>query len=309
MLVFVRSLEAQARRTDLFRDMDRAGYLLARTLEITGPLSINTLAEALHLDATTVTRQVATMADSGFVARGADPHDRRVRTVALTAKGRRVMDTVRRERRTRSIVCSPISTPPTVKSSVDCSSASTTRSPEATADYARARDARVGSVDGPHARVDLAADGYETEPVGRARRGNVVGPRAPLRDKARFDAVIRGRAPDRGGQPAPPRGWRRGTRRCGRTSCPSNARWSSRRSCRRRSWRSVAIRARPSPLHPTRPRRPCRAGAPASYRRCRWSPHPSSARGTVSPRRRTRGAPRRRPPRSRPRAHRPTRRP
>ena len=64
-------------------------------------MSINTLAEALHLDATTVTRQVATMADSGFVARGADPHDRRVRTVALTAKGQRVMDTVRRERRTR----------------------------------------------------------------------------------------------------------------------------------------------------------------------------------------------------------------
>ena len=26
MLVFVRNLEAQARRTDLFRDMDRAGY-------------------------------------------------------------------------------------------------------------------------------------------------------------------------------------------------------------------------------------------------------------------------------------------
>jgi DNA-binding MarR family transcriptional regulator len=101
MLVFVRNLEAQARRTDLFRDMDRASYLLARTLEITGPLSINTLAEALHLDATTVTRQVATMANSSFVARGTDPHDRRVRAVALTAKGRRVMESLRRERRTR----------------------------------------------------------------------------------------------------------------------------------------------------------------------------------------------------------------
>jgi DNA-binding MarR family transcriptional regulator len=101
MLVFARNLEAQARRTDLFRDMDRASYLLARTLAVSGPLSINVLAAALHLDATTVTRQVATMADSGFVARGTDPHDRRVRAVELTAKGRRVMESLRRERRTR----------------------------------------------------------------------------------------------------------------------------------------------------------------------------------------------------------------
>ena len=69
MAVLARALEGMHRRSEIYRDLDRASYLLARTLDNTGPVSIKGLASVLGLDATTVTRQVATMEGSKCVVR------------------------------------------------------------------------------------------------------------------------------------------------------------------------------------------------------------------------------------------------
>src|SRR5258708_1883308 len=78
MAVLARTLERLNRRSEIYRDLDRASYLIARTLETTGPVSINTLASVLGLDATTVTRQVATMEIAQLLRRRVDPDDGRV---------------------------------------------------------------------------------------------------------------------------------------------------------------------------------------------------------------------------------------
>ncbi len=101
LAMLARTLEAMSRRSTLYRDLDRAGYVLARTLATEAPLSINGLAELVGLDATTVTRQIATMETAGLVRRKGDPRDRRVRLVELTARGRRRMDEVRHAREGR----------------------------------------------------------------------------------------------------------------------------------------------------------------------------------------------------------------
>src|SRR6266576_2155637 len=84
MAVLARVLEGLHRRSEIYRDLDRAGYLIARTLETTGPVSINGLASVLGLDATTVTRQVATMEIARLLRRRADPDDGRVSLISLS---------------------------------------------------------------------------------------------------------------------------------------------------------------------------------------------------------------------------------
>ena len=101
MAVLVRTLERLNRRSDLHRDLDRASYLIARTLETVGPVSINELAATLGLDATTVTRQVATMQAAGLILRRTDPNDARVSLIRLSQPGRRTMRNVRSARKER----------------------------------------------------------------------------------------------------------------------------------------------------------------------------------------------------------------
>jgi DNA-binding MarR family transcriptional regulator len=99
LIKLVRHLENFGRRSSLYVQVDRAGYLAMRVLEHLGSASTNALAQALHLDASTVTRQVAALERAGFVARRPDPADGRSSTIALTAEGRRSMAQVEQERR------------------------------------------------------------------------------------------------------------------------------------------------------------------------------------------------------------------
>ena len=71
--------------------MDRAGYLLARTISASGPANVNQLADMLGLDGSTITRQVAALEARGFAIRGVDPANARASIVALTPDGRREM--------------------------------------------------------------------------------------------------------------------------------------------------------------------------------------------------------------------------
>ena len=95
----VRHLETFGRRSSLYVRVERAGYLAMRVLEDLGPVSINALAQALHLDASTVTRQIAPLDRDRLIERRPDPADGRSASIALTAEGRRCMRDVEQERR------------------------------------------------------------------------------------------------------------------------------------------------------------------------------------------------------------------
>jgi DNA-binding MarR family transcriptional regulator len=101
LAVLARTLEGLSRRSEIHRELDRSSYLIARTLSTEGATSISGLAAGLGLDATTVTRQVATMDGAGLVVRRTDPDDGRVRLVALTARGLRKMREVQDAREER----------------------------------------------------------------------------------------------------------------------------------------------------------------------------------------------------------------
>lgn len=99
MAVLTRRIEAASRRSTLHERMDRAAYLIARTLVDIGPASVNEIARSLSLDGSTVTRQVATMERHGYVSRRAHPDDGRAWVIELTVRGAEEMAWVSAARR------------------------------------------------------------------------------------------------------------------------------------------------------------------------------------------------------------------
>lgn len=82
--------------------VDRATYLLLVHLVKDGPRRAGALAEAVHSDPSTVSRQVAHLVQLGLVERVADPADGRATLLVATDEGRRVFDE-NRQLRNRSI--------------------------------------------------------------------------------------------------------------------------------------------------------------------------------------------------------------
>jgi DNA-binding MarR family transcriptional regulator len=99
MTRLARTIALLGRSPEVESGLDRAGYLLLRTLERIGPASINTIATAVGLDGSTVTRQVSTMKELGLVERETNPGDRRSCIISPTTTGRDLMRRVRRVRR------------------------------------------------------------------------------------------------------------------------------------------------------------------------------------------------------------------
>lgn len=85
--VLVRNLEMLRRRGDFYQEVDRAGYLLLRTLETSGPSDIGTLASVLGLDPSTTGRQVNAVQAAGLAERIPDPTDLRRNVVTVTPAG------------------------------------------------------------------------------------------------------------------------------------------------------------------------------------------------------------------------------
>lgn len=96
--ILVRNLEMLKRRSDFYQEVDRAGYLLLRTLEKTGPLTISDLSSILGLDPSTVGRQVNVVHTSGLVTKTPDPHDQRRSIVSVTEAGQQAMRAVQHRR-------------------------------------------------------------------------------------------------------------------------------------------------------------------------------------------------------------------
>ncbi|HEX3647665.1 MAG TPA: MarR family transcriptional regulator, partial [Pseudonocardiaceae bacterium] len=97
--VLMRNFELLRRRSDVYAELDRAEYLLLRTLDQFGPTDIGSLAAAVGLDPSTAGRQVAVMAGRDLVEREPSPDDRRRSMIAPTDEGRRRMAATRFRRR------------------------------------------------------------------------------------------------------------------------------------------------------------------------------------------------------------------
>ncbi len=71
---------------------------LLHTIERLGPLRLSELAAEEGINPTMLSRIVADLADSGVIDRLQDPDDKRAALVAITKKGRRLIERMRRER-------------------------------------------------------------------------------------------------------------------------------------------------------------------------------------------------------------------
>ncbi|MFJ4851637.1 MULTISPECIES: MarR family winged helix-turn-helix transcriptional regulator [unclassified Streptomyces] len=79
--------------------MDRGAYLLLHLLDSDGPMGVKALAEGMGIDASTVTRQVAPLVDSGLIKRTTDPEDRRAVVLAVSPRGHLRLEEIRTSRR------------------------------------------------------------------------------------------------------------------------------------------------------------------------------------------------------------------
>jgi len=78
--------------------LERAAYLHLARLVAEGPQRLSTLAEAVHSDPSTVSRQVAQLVALELVQRHPDPQDGRAARLTVTEAGRKVFDEHRRIR-------------------------------------------------------------------------------------------------------------------------------------------------------------------------------------------------------------------
>ena len=78
--------------------IERATYHLLVHLVKDGPCRAGELADAVHSDPSTVSRQVAQLVRLGFVERTADPDDGRATLLVASATGRRVFEENRQAR-------------------------------------------------------------------------------------------------------------------------------------------------------------------------------------------------------------------
>jgi DNA-binding MarR family transcriptional regulator len=77
--------------------VDPMAYPLLFNLKA-APLRVSALAEVVHSDVSTVSRQVSTLVDLGFVTRGPDPDDGRAQALTLTDEGRDLLNAIRDDR-------------------------------------------------------------------------------------------------------------------------------------------------------------------------------------------------------------------
>ena len=87
MAMLLRLADRNRRSPALESTLDRSAYLVLSVLEQHQVANISTIAEALRLDASTVTRQVVTMEAAALVERRRDPADGRGTLVVATPRG------------------------------------------------------------------------------------------------------------------------------------------------------------------------------------------------------------------------------
>jgi DNA-binding MarR family transcriptional regulator len=86
---------------EVYREgVEKVGYILLWHLVAEGPQRTTALAEAVHSDISTISRQVTALVRHGWVERRPDPDDGRACLLAVTDTGRRAFEDIRRRRDT-----------------------------------------------------------------------------------------------------------------------------------------------------------------------------------------------------------------
>lgn len=93
----VRLCQARDRGTICCYDVSVTQCHAIDVLGRSGPLTLNALASELHLDKTTASRVVSTLVRKRYVSRRASPEDGRSILLRVTAKGRRLDESIRRD--------------------------------------------------------------------------------------------------------------------------------------------------------------------------------------------------------------------
>jgi DNA-binding MarR family transcriptional regulator len=99
LMFLSRTLEALQRKRRY--PLERAEFIILRTLSEGGAATVGGLAKVLLLDDSTMTRQVAVLEGKGLVKRAPNPMDRRAGLIAVTPRGEAMMRdmlALRRER-------------------------------------------------------------------------------------------------------------------------------------------------------------------------------------------------------------------
>jgi DNA-binding MarR family transcriptional regulator len=78
--------------------IDKTSMILLSALTTIGPVRSNALAEAVYSDPSTISRQVAALVKDGLIERRADPADGRASLLAVTGKGRELLEARHRQR-------------------------------------------------------------------------------------------------------------------------------------------------------------------------------------------------------------------
>jgi len=78
--------------------IDKTSMMLLGVLTANGPMRSRELADAVHSDPSTISRQVAALVRARLVERSADQHDGRVIVLAPTDEGRRFIERLRARR-------------------------------------------------------------------------------------------------------------------------------------------------------------------------------------------------------------------
>lgn len=80
-------------------EIDPVFLPLLHTLRCSGPVRVGDLAQAADLDASTISRHVRHLEDSGLVTRSEHPDDRRASLVSISGLGEQLLATTFRHRR------------------------------------------------------------------------------------------------------------------------------------------------------------------------------------------------------------------
>jgi DNA-binding MarR family transcriptional regulator len=99
LLSMISRAKAQFAGTHTADGIERAAYALLGRLILAGPHRTTALADAVHSDTSTVSRQVSTLVQHGLVKRQADPEDGRACLLVATEAGE---ETFRRAKEART---------------------------------------------------------------------------------------------------------------------------------------------------------------------------------------------------------------
>lgn len=80
------------------RVLEPPAFGMLASLAERGPIRLSALAEGLHLDVSTISRQVQDLEQAGWVVRERDPQDGRASLLRLSPEGEGVLDAARKQR-------------------------------------------------------------------------------------------------------------------------------------------------------------------------------------------------------------------